>query len=89
MNHTQTITRFLVDEFLPDVPIESLTADYDLLAGGVIDSLGLLKIIAWLEDQFGVEVEDLEIAPDNFRSINAINAFVQNASGPLSERHHA
>lgn len=80
MNHTQTITKFLVDEFLPDVPAESLAADYDLLAGGVIDSLGLLKVIAWLEDQFGVVVEDLEIAPDNFRTVAAMNEFVQNAS---------
>lgn len=80
MNHTQTITKFLVDEFLPDVPAESLAADYDLLAGGVIDSLGLLKVIAWLEDRFGVVVEDIEIAPDNFRTVAAINEFVWNAS---------
>lgn len=80
MNHTQIITEFLVEEFLPDVPAESLAADYDLLAGGVIDSLGLLKVIAWLEDRLGVVVEDLEIAPDNFRSVADINAFVRRAS---------
>lgn len=80
MNHSQTITKFLVDEFLPDVPVESLAADYDLLAGGVIDSLGLLKVIAWLEDQFGVVVDDMEIAPDNFRTVAAINTFLQNVS---------
>jgi acyl carrier protein len=79
MNHTQTITKFLVDEFLPDVPTESLAADYDLLSSGVIDSLGLLKIIAWLEDRFDVVVEDIEIEPDNFRTVAAMNAFVQNA----------
>jgi acyl carrier protein len=79
MNHTQTITKFLVDEFLPDVPADSLAADYDLLAGGVIDSLGLLKVIAWLEDRFDVVVDDIEIEPDNFRTVAAMNAFVQNA----------
>ncbi|MBV9728600.1 MAG: acyl carrier protein [Pseudonocardiales bacterium] len=79
MDHTQTITKFLVDEFLPDVPAESLAADYDLLSGGVIDSLGLLKVIAWLEDRFDVVVDDIEIEPDNFRTVAAMNAFVQNA----------
>ncbi|MGH3718667.1 MAG: acyl carrier protein [Pseudonocardiaceae bacterium] len=79
MNHTQTITKFLVDEFLPDVPTESLAADYDLLSGGVIDSLGLLKVIAWLEDRFDVAVDDIDIEPDNFRTVAAMNAFVQNA----------
>jgi acyl carrier protein len=78
MNHTQTITKFVVEEFLPDVPAESLAADYDLLSGGVIDSLGLLKVIAWLEDRFDVVIDDIEIAPDNFRTVAAISAFVQN-----------
>lgn len=78
MNHIQTITNFIVDEFLPDVPAESLAADYDLLAGGVIDSLGLLKVIAWLEDRFDVVVDDIEIAPDNFRTVADMNAFIQN-----------
>jgi len=82
MNHIQTITEFLVDEFLPDIEAGSLTADYDLLAGGVIDSLGLLKVIAWLEDRFGVVVDDLEIAPDNFRTVAAMNEFVRNAGRP-------
>lgn len=78
MNDTQTITKFLVEEFLPDVPAESLAADYDLLSGGVIDSLGLLRVIAWLEDRFDVVVDDIEIAPENFRTVTAMSAFVQN-----------
>jgi acyl carrier protein len=79
MDHTQTITKFLVDEFLPDVPADSLDADYDLLAGGVLDSLGLLKVIVWLEDRFDVVIDDIEIEPDNFRTAAAINTFVRNA----------
>ncbi|MGH3871656.1 MAG: acyl carrier protein [Pseudonocardiaceae bacterium] len=79
MDHIQTITKFVVDEFLPDVPAESLAADYDLLAGGVIDSLGLLKVIAWLEDRFDLVVDDLEIAPDNFRTVAAMSSFISNA----------
>ncbi|MGH3869346.1 MAG: phosphopantetheine-binding protein [Pseudonocardiaceae bacterium] len=79
MDHTQTITKFLVDEFLPDVPADSLAVDYDLLAGGVLDSLGLLKVIVWLEDRFNVVIDDIEIEPDNFRTAAAINTFVCSA----------
>ncbi|MBV9141496.1 MAG: acyl carrier protein [Pseudonocardiales bacterium] len=79
MDHTQAITTFLVEEFLPDVPADSLTADYDLLSGGVLDSLGLLKVIVWLEDRFNVVIDDIEIEPDNFRTVAAINAFVRSA----------
>lgn len=78
MDHIQRITKFLVDEFLPDVLADSLAADYDLLSGGVLDSLGLLKVIAWLEDRFDVVIDDVEIEPDNFRTVAAIDAFVRN-----------
>ncbi|MDQ3239832.1 MAG: phosphopantetheine-binding protein [Actinomycetota bacterium] len=72
----QAIKEFIVEEFLPDVSTEELDADYDLLAGGVVDSLGLLQIIAWLEDRFQVALDDAEIGPESFRSVNAIHATV-------------
>ena len=78
--HTQAIRQFVLDEFLPDVPAAELTPDYDLVAGGVIDSLGLLKLIAWLEERFLVPIEDLDLDPDSFRSIESIDAFVTAAA---------
>ena len=76
MSHTRTIKRFVLEEFLPDVPEGDLATDYDLVDGGVIDSLGLLKLIAWLGDEFGLPVDDIELDPDNFRTIDAIDAFI-------------
>ncbi|QWF84043.1 phosphopantetheine-binding protein [Amycolatopsis sp. CA-230715] len=76
MDHSSAIRAFVVEEFLPDVPHEDLAADYDLIANGVIDSLGLLKLIAWLEDTFDVPVDDVDLNPDSFRTVTAINAFV-------------
>ncbi|MFD9905945.1 phosphopantetheine-binding protein [Streptomyces sp. NPDC059063] len=77
-----TIKNFLLQEFLPDVQANELAADYDLLANGVIDSLGLLKLIAWVESEFAVAVDDAALDPDNFRTIDAIDAFVARASVP-------
>jgi acyl carrier protein len=76
MSHTRTIKQFVLAEFLPDMGAEDLQTDYDLVTGGVIDSLGLLKLIAWLEEQFGLPVDDIELDPDSFRTIDAINAFI-------------
>ncbi|GAB7189205.1 hypothetical protein ATKI12_9109, partial [Kitasatospora sp. Ki12] len=47
MSNITRIKRFLIDEFLPDVTPEQLADDHDLLSDGVIDSLGVLKLIAW------------------------------------------
>ena len=56
-----------------------LADDHDLLADGVIDSLGLLKLIAWVDDRFQLAVDDTALNPDNFRSVRAIDTFVRSA----------
>jgi acyl carrier protein len=70
-----TIRAFIADEFLPDVPAEELGYD-DNLDAGIIDSLGVLQVIAWLEDTFDVVLDDAEIGPDSFGSVSAIDRFV-------------
>nr|WP_042188858.1 phosphopantetheine-binding protein [Kibdelosporangium sp. MJ126-NF4]CEL18498.1 FIG01127693: hypothetical protein [Kibdelosporangium sp. MJ126-NF4]CTQ97982.1 FIG01127693: hypothetical protein [Kibdelosporangium sp. MJ126-NF4] len=76
MTQIETIKQFVLDQFLPDVSASDLADDYDLVDGGVVDSLGLLKLLAWLEDEFGLPVDDIELAPETFRTIEAIDAFV-------------
>lgn len=85
MSNLDTIKQFVLAEFLPDVPADGLDVDDDLLAAGVIDSLGLLKVIAWLEDKFAVAVEDVDLEPASFRSVAAIDEFVRSVL-PASTR---
>lgn len=47
-----------------------------LLDSGVIDSLGVLDIVSFLEESFGVKVEDEELTPQNFESVGALARFV-------------
>jgi acyl carrier protein len=83
MKNEDTIKDFLIGEFMPDVKAAELAADYDLLVNGVVDSLGLLKLIAWIETEFDVTVDDAALDPDNFRTVDAIQAFVARASVPV------
>ncbi|MQS05652.1 phosphopantetheine-binding protein [Streptomyces alkaliphilus] len=83
MNNEALIKSYLIEEFLPEVSAGDLATDYDLLTNGVVDSLGLLKIIAWIETEFAVTVDDAALDPDNFRSVDAIGSFVARASVPV------
>lgn len=80
MRGTKIITEFVIDEFLPDVSPDDLDPEEDLLQSGVIDSLGLLKLIAWIEDTFDVAVDDAALDPDNFRTVATIDSFVDKAT---------
>lgn len=83
MDNTAVITRYIVDEFLPDIGVADLAADYDLFTGGVIDSLALLKVIDWLGERFQLSLDDIELTPDNFRTVHDINEFVSAARTQL------
>ncbi|MBL1099257.1 acyl carrier protein [Streptomyces coffeae] len=82
MARTTQIKKYLIEQFSLEIQPDELADDYDLLAGGVIDSLGLLTLVSWLEDTYGLNVDVLDVAPDNFRSVRAIDAFCDAASAP-------
>lgn len=48
-----------------------------LIDSGVVSSLGLLEVASWLEREFGIKVDQLDLVADNFESIAAIAAFVR------------
>jgi acyl carrier protein len=73
------IKSFIVSEFVPEVTVDQLDADFDLLENGVVDSLGLLQLIEWVGDRFDLPVADMDLAPVNFQSVNAIRDFVLSA----------
>lgn len=79
MQYAQAVKEFIVKEFLPDVPADELSDDLDLMANGVIDSLGLLKVIAWLEDRYGVDTDAVDLDPEAFTSVAAIATFLADA----------
>jgi len=59
----------------------SLTNEMSLLDQGIVDSTGVLEVIAFLESEFGFHVADEEMLPDNLDSIDKIAAFVGRKQG--------
>lgn len=47
------------------------------LENGIVDSMNVLELVMFVEQKFGVKVEDAEIVPDNFDSIARLAAFVR------------
>ena len=51
--------------------------DASFLEEGIVDSLGVMELVSFVEDQFGVSVDDQEITPDNFDSVTRLAAYIQ------------
>jgi len=70
------IRAFIDDNFTPATPGEPVPAGLSLLESGVIDSMGVLLLVTWLEQDFGIIVDDDEVVPENLDSIAAIDAYL-------------
>jgi len=55
--------------------------DAPLLREGIIDSLGVVELVEFVQAQFGVKVEQQEVRPDNFDSVAKLAAFVRRKKG--------
>ena len=71
------INDYISQELVPDAALLPLTNDTSLLDSGILDSLSLLRLVVFLEEQFGLTMGDADLLPENFSSVNAICAFLR------------
>lgn len=74
------IREFIVKHF-PIARKNGLKSTEKWLETGMIDSLGILDMVHFLEQEFSVVISDDELQPDNFESLNAVVEFVQRKLG--------
>jgi len=73
--HREQVRDFLMSNFyVPETTV--LNANDSLLEQGVIDSTGVLEVIGFIEETFGITVEDSELLPENLDSIEGIVRYV-------------
>ncbi len=70
------IREFIRDNFLFREDRDTIADSESLLDTGVIDSTGVLELVAYLETEFGLDIADADIVPDNLDSIERIDDFV-------------
>jgi acyl carrier protein len=58
--------------------------DVSLVAGGLVDSTGMLEVIVFIEEKFGIKIGDDEVVPSNLESIGRISAFVTRKQGRVA-----
>jgi acyl carrier protein len=72
----QIVKDFIVKEFMLDDPNASVENDQPLMQEGIIDSLGIFTLIAFIEQQFRVKVQPEDVVLENFESVNKINSLI-------------
>lgn len=60
---------------------EPLTPDTDLLLSGRVDSLGVVRIVHWLEERFDFSIDPADVTLEHFQTVDAIAAYVAHRPG--------
>ena len=75
------IRRFIVENFLAGKDDPQFANSDSLLETRVIDSTGVLELLQFVEDSWGIHVEDADLTPENFDSIAQVAAYVRRKLG--------
>ena len=67
---------YVIDRFLFGQNTDRLSNEDSFLERHIVDSTGILEVVAFLEQRYGIRVEDEELIPDNLDSVSRIAAFV-------------
>lgn len=79
-NHlNERIRNFIVEKF-PLARKRGLNFQDNLLESGILDSLGILDLVAFVEQNFAIVLTDEELIPENFQSIERLTVFIQSKS---------
>jgi acyl carrier protein len=82
MSERERIRAFILENFLYGAEPLALADDTSLSDAGIIDSAGMLEIVMYLEEEWGIRVADEEMLRENFDSVAGIAAFLARKRAP-------
>jgi acyl carrier protein len=77
MNDIKTqVKQYILNNFLMGGDPERITDSVSFIEKGIIDSTGVLELISFLQETFGIRIEDAEMVPENLDSLEKIEKYV-------------
>jgi acyl carrier protein len=74
----EQLREFIIENFLFGSEENGLHDDDSFLETGIIDSTGILELVSFIEEKFEFEVDDEDLIPDNFDSVNKLTSYIEN-----------
>jgi acyl carrier protein len=72
-----TIRRFIIEHFLAGEDDPDFSNEDSFIETRVIDSTGVLELVEFVEETYGIKVDDADLVPENFDSVTLVAAYVQ------------
>jgi len=79
-DYATQIKAFIIENFLFNAEGSSLGDDESFLESGIVDSTGILEVVAWIEETFGIMVPDADLLPENFDTVQRLAAYMHRSA---------
>ncbi len=80
----ETIRTYIAENILFSDNGYHYTDDASFLEEGIVDSMGIMELVTFVSETFGISVEDEDLVPDNFDSVNKLTAYIRRKSPALA-----
>ena len=77
MEAQSKLKHFIVAELMHEDDDDLLGDDEPLLGSGIVDSLGIMRLVSFIEEEFEVEVPEEDLVPEHFQTVTRLAAFVE------------
>lgn len=79
-DYAKQIKAFIIENFLFNAEDSSLGDDESFLESGIVDSTGILEVVAWIEETFGMRVPDTDLLPENFDTVQRLSDYMRRSA---------
>ena len=83
MSTREIIRTYIGENFLFSTNGDVLNDEVSLLDSGLIDSMGIMELVLFVEEQFDIQVSDEDVVPENFDTVNGLVDYVNKKSDTL------
>ena len=80
MSFPNALIKFIQENLIQDQQSSIIESDSSLIEQGIIDSMGVLQIMTFIEEETGVRIPDTEVKMENFQTVSSIELMVQRLS---------
>lgn len=76
MDIKSLLKQFVISEIVVDTTCADIRETESLIDNGILDSLGIIKILTFIEDKFSIKISDDELVPENFETLYSISNLI-------------
>jgi len=85
METIEILRQFIMENLVTEYELGNLDENQSLFETGIVDSMGILKVVAFIETEFQIQIDDEDLLPENFETLFYLAEMISKKNGSSSQ----